>query len=263
MRSTAIPRRSGAPTPTGRRRSSPASSPASADPLRAIAGGREDARACRPARRLDRARLHGARPRAARRHRRLDARQRAVQRAQVPMDVPLTGAPSRLYLIWITKLAPTDTGFAASIAERCAEDGRVESVSEIAPTPARVVRAGRRAPDSAAAGDCRRAGGARPHGGRRARAARVNRARPGPRSERPRSPRRVVASMSNCERPDGARDTRCEDARLAVVVVPARFDVPARRPGENERQLLARRRPPGPARPRRSSGGRARVSPTA
>ncbi len=35
----------------------------------------------------------------------------------VPMDIPLTGGPSRLYLIWITKLAPTDTGFAASVAE--------------------------------------------------------------------------------------------------------------------------------------------------
>jgi predicted Ser/Thr protein kinase len=35
----------------------------------------------------------------------------------VPMDIPLTGGPSRLYLIWITKLAPTDTGFAAGIAE--------------------------------------------------------------------------------------------------------------------------------------------------
>jgi hypothetical protein len=35
----------------------------------------------------------------------------------VPMDIPLTAAPSRLYLIWITKLAPTDTGFAASVAE--------------------------------------------------------------------------------------------------------------------------------------------------
>jgi eukaryotic-like serine/threonine-protein kinase len=35
----------------------------------------------------------------------------------VPMDIPLTGGPSRLYLIFITKLAPVDTGFAASIAE--------------------------------------------------------------------------------------------------------------------------------------------------
>ena len=35
----------------------------------------------------------------------------------VPMDIPLTGGPSRLYLIWITKLAPTETGFAASVAE--------------------------------------------------------------------------------------------------------------------------------------------------
>jgi hypothetical protein len=35
----------------------------------------------------------------------------------VPMDVPLTASPSRLYLIWITKLAPVDTGFAASVAE--------------------------------------------------------------------------------------------------------------------------------------------------
>jgi putative peptidoglycan lipid II flippase len=37
----------------------------------------------------------------------------------VPMDVPLTGGPSRLYLIWITKLAPTETGsgFAASIID--------------------------------------------------------------------------------------------------------------------------------------------------
>jgi serine/threonine-protein kinase len=35
----------------------------------------------------------------------------------VPMDIPLTGGPSRLYLIWITKLAPSGTGFAAGIAE--------------------------------------------------------------------------------------------------------------------------------------------------
>ncbi len=35
----------------------------------------------------------------------------------VAMDIPLTAAPSRLYLIWITKLAQTATGFAASIAE--------------------------------------------------------------------------------------------------------------------------------------------------
>jgi predicted Ser/Thr protein kinase len=35
----------------------------------------------------------------------------------VPMDVPLTASPSRLYLIWIMKLAPVDTGFAASVAE--------------------------------------------------------------------------------------------------------------------------------------------------
>jgi predicted Ser/Thr protein kinase len=37
----------------------------------------------------------------------------------VPMDVPLTAGPSRLYLIWITKLAPTEagTGFAASISD--------------------------------------------------------------------------------------------------------------------------------------------------
>jgi eukaryotic-like serine/threonine-protein kinase len=35
----------------------------------------------------------------------------------VPMAVPLTASPSRLYLIWITKLAPVDTGFAASIAD--------------------------------------------------------------------------------------------------------------------------------------------------
>jgi serine/threonine-protein kinase len=35
----------------------------------------------------------------------------------VPMDIPLTGGPSRLYLIWITKLAPVGTGFAAGIAE--------------------------------------------------------------------------------------------------------------------------------------------------
>ena len=33
------------------------------------------------------------------------------------MDVPLTGGPARLYLVWITKLAPVATGFAASIAE--------------------------------------------------------------------------------------------------------------------------------------------------
>ncbi|MDX6562949.1 MAG: eukaryotic-like serine/threonine-protein kinase [Gaiellales bacterium] len=35
----------------------------------------------------------------------------------VPMDIPLRAGPSRLYLIWITKLAPVSTGFAASIAE--------------------------------------------------------------------------------------------------------------------------------------------------
>jgi hypothetical protein len=35
----------------------------------------------------------------------------------VPMDVPLTGGAGRLYLIWITKLAPVATGFAASVAE--------------------------------------------------------------------------------------------------------------------------------------------------
>ena len=35
----------------------------------------------------------------------------------VPMDIPLSAQPSRLYLIWITKLAPTDAGFAASVAE--------------------------------------------------------------------------------------------------------------------------------------------------
>jgi hypothetical protein len=35
----------------------------------------------------------------------------------VPMDIPLSGGASRLYLIWITKLAPTDSGFAASISE--------------------------------------------------------------------------------------------------------------------------------------------------
>ena len=35
----------------------------------------------------------------------------------VPMDVPLSGGASSLYLIWITKLAPTESGFAASISE--------------------------------------------------------------------------------------------------------------------------------------------------
>ncbi len=39
----------------------------------------------------------------------------------VPMDVPLTSGPSRLYLIFITKLAPVNTGFAASIAEATLE----------------------------------------------------------------------------------------------------------------------------------------------
>ena len=33
------------------------------------------------------------------------------------MSVPLTGGPSRLYLIWITQARAGDTGFAASIAE--------------------------------------------------------------------------------------------------------------------------------------------------
>ena len=35
------------------------------------------------------------------------------------MDVPLSGDPSRQYLIWITRLAPTETGtgFAASITD--------------------------------------------------------------------------------------------------------------------------------------------------
>jgi predicted Ser/Thr protein kinase len=41
----------------------------------------------------------------------------------VPMDVPLSGGPSTLYLIWITRLAPTETGFAASIAEAQLEAG--------------------------------------------------------------------------------------------------------------------------------------------
>ncbi|MDX6631594.1 MAG: eukaryotic-like serine/threonine-protein kinase [Gaiellales bacterium] len=37
----------------------------------------------------------------------------------VPMDVPLHGGPSRLYLIWISRLVPTETGsgFAASITD--------------------------------------------------------------------------------------------------------------------------------------------------
>jgi predicted Ser/Thr protein kinase len=37
----------------------------------------------------------------------------------VSMDVPLTGGPSRQYLIWLTKLAPTESGsgYAASIAD--------------------------------------------------------------------------------------------------------------------------------------------------
>jgi serine/threonine-protein kinase len=35
----------------------------------------------------------------------------------VPMDIPLTGSASRLYLVWITKLAPVAGGFAASIAD--------------------------------------------------------------------------------------------------------------------------------------------------
>ena len=37
----------------------------------------------------------------------------------VAMDVPLSGDPSRQYLIWITRLAPTETGtgFAASITD--------------------------------------------------------------------------------------------------------------------------------------------------
>jgi hypothetical protein len=43
----------------------------------------------------------------------------AFRARTVPMDVPLTGKPSRLYLIWITKLAPTESGsgFAASISD--------------------------------------------------------------------------------------------------------------------------------------------------
>ena len=41
----------------------------------------------------------------------------------VPMDVPLTGGAKKLYLIWITKLAPTATGFAASIAEAQLQTG--------------------------------------------------------------------------------------------------------------------------------------------
>ncbi len=36
---------------------------------------------------------------------------------EVPMTIPLRGGPSRQYLIWITRLAPVDTGFAASIAD--------------------------------------------------------------------------------------------------------------------------------------------------
>ncbi len=35
----------------------------------------------------------------------------------VPMEIPLTGGRAQLYLIWITRLVPVDTGFAASIAE--------------------------------------------------------------------------------------------------------------------------------------------------
>jgi hypothetical protein len=42
--------------------------------------------------------------------------------SDAPMSVPLTGGPSRLYLIWITRLAPVDTGFAASIAEAALEE---------------------------------------------------------------------------------------------------------------------------------------------
>jgi hypothetical protein len=41
----------------------------------------------------------------------------------VAMDIPLTGGASTLYLVWITKLAPVDTGFAASIAEAKLETG--------------------------------------------------------------------------------------------------------------------------------------------
>jgi serine/threonine-protein kinase len=41
----------------------------------------------------------------------------------VPMDIPLTGAGSTLYLVWITKLAPVATGFAASIAEAKLQTG--------------------------------------------------------------------------------------------------------------------------------------------
>ena len=36
---------------------------------------------------------------------------------RVPMEIPLTGPPRKLYLIWITKLTTTDTGFAASIVD--------------------------------------------------------------------------------------------------------------------------------------------------
>jgi eukaryotic-like serine/threonine-protein kinase len=41
----------------------------------------------------------------------------------VPMDIPLTGAGSTLYLVWISKLAPVATGFAASIAEAKLQTG--------------------------------------------------------------------------------------------------------------------------------------------
>jgi hypothetical protein len=41
----------------------------------------------------------------------------------VPMDIPLTGGARTLYLVWITKLAPTAGGFAASIAEAKLQTG--------------------------------------------------------------------------------------------------------------------------------------------
>jgi hypothetical protein len=41
----------------------------------------------------------------------------------VPMDIPLTAGASTLYLVWITKLAPVATGFAASIAEAKLQTG--------------------------------------------------------------------------------------------------------------------------------------------
>ena len=118
-RSTATRPRPGAPTPTAARAEFAGIKPGVGLILAApAAGGRDDAAPDRPARTAGPAastRRPGATPPAT-----IDGWtpvSKPFVARSVPMDIPLTGGPSRLYLIWITKLAPVDTGFAASIAE--------------------------------------------------------------------------------------------------------------------------------------------------